>query len=186
MDTTVGRALLSELLPEGLPFDLVNQVLDKKSISHLINACYRQVGLKESVIFADQIMYTGFYYAMRSGSSIGFEDLVIPSEKSTILSKAEAEVKEIENQHAEGLVTDGERYNKVVDIWSHTNDQVAKAMMDKLGTDLVKARDGQQVKQPSFNSVFMMADSGARGSAAQISPAGRHARTNGQTRWLNH
>ncbi len=168
VETTVGRALLSDILPEGLPFELVNQVLNKKAISRLINACYRRVGLKETVIFADQLMYTGFYYAMRSGSSIGFEDLVIPEQKSAILAKAEVEVKEIENQYASGLVTNGERYNKVVDIWSRTNDQVAKAMMDKLGTDTVEDRDGNDVKQPSFNSVFMMADSGARGSAAQI------------------
>ena len=168
VETTVGRALLSELLPPGMPFSLVNQTLNKKSISRLINACYRYVGLKETVIFADQLMYTGFYYATRSGTSIGFEDLVIPDEKSGILTRAEDEVKEIENQFASGLVTTGERYNKVVDIWSRTNDQVAKAMMDKLGTDIVKDRDNKDVKQPSFNSVYIMADSGARGSAAQI------------------
>jgi DNA-directed RNA polymerase subunit beta' len=166
--STVGRALLSDILPPGLPFSLVNQVLNKKAISRLINACYRQVGLKETVIFADQLMYTGFYYATRSGASIGFEDLVIPDEKSTILARAEAEVKAIENQYASGLVTLGERYNKVVDIWSRTNDQVAKAMMDRLGSELVEDHSGQRVKQPSFNAVFMMADSGARGSAAQI------------------
>jgi len=168
VQTTVGRTLLSDILPEGLPFSLINQVLNKKTISRLINACYRRVGLKESVIFADQLMYTGFYYATRSGASIGFEDLVIPEEKVTILGKAEAEVKAIENQYASGLVTIGERYNKVVDIWSRTNDQVAKAMMDRLGNELIEDREGQKVKQPSFNAVYMMADSGARGSAAQI------------------
>ena len=168
VETTVGRALLSEILPAGLPFSLVNQTLNKKGISRLINVCYRHVGLKETVIFADQLMYTGFYYATRSGSSIGFEDLVIPDEKTDILARAEDEVKEIENQFASGLVTAGERYNKVVDIWSRTNDQVAKAMMDKLGTDSVKDREGKDIKQPSFNSVYIMADSGARGSAAQI------------------
>ena len=168
VDTTVGRALLSDVLPAQLPFTEINKTLDKKAISQLINVCYRRVGLKESVIFADQIMYTGFYYATRSGASIGFEDLVIPEEKEQILSQAEDEVKEIENQYTQGLVTDGERYNKVVDIWSHTNDQVAKAMMDKLGTEEVADREGNAVKQLSFNSVFMMADSGARGSAAQI------------------
>jgi len=168
VDTTVGRALLSEILPEGLEFELVNQVLNKKTISRLINACYRRVGLKETVIFADQLMYTGFYYAMRSGSSIGFEDLVIPEEKGGILAHAEEEVKEIEEQYKSGLVTNGERYNKVVDIWSRTNDQVAKAMMDKLGAEVVRDSEGEEVKQASFNSVFMMADSGARGSAAQI------------------
>jgi DNA-directed RNA polymerase subunit beta' len=168
VETTVGRALLSELLPEGLSFELVNQTLNKKSISRLINACYRLVGLKETVIFADQLMYTGFYFATRSGASIGFEDLVIPQDKSQFLAKAEEEVKEIQNQYASGLVTNGERYNKVVDIWSRTNDLVAKAMMDNLGTDEIMDREGALVSQPSFNSVFMMADSGARGSAAQI------------------
>jgi DNA-directed RNA polymerase subunit beta' len=168
METTVGRALLSRVLPEGLPFELVNQVLNKKAISRLINACYRMVGLKATVIFADQLMYTGFYYATRSGTSIGIEDLVIPEQKATIIGAAEEEVKEIERQYKSGLVTNGERYNKVVDIWSRTNDQVAKAMMDHLGTDLVTDREGNQVRQQSFNSIFMMADSGARGSAAQI------------------
>ena len=168
VDTTVGRALLFEILPAGLPFQLVNRDMSKKAISGLINACYRRVGLKETVIFADQLMYTGFAYATRAAVSFGINDMVIPSEKAPILERAEAEVKEIENQYTSGLVTNGERYNKVVDIWSRTNDQVAKAMMEKLGTDLVKDREGKDVKQPSFNSIYMMADSGARGSAAQI------------------
>ncbi len=168
VDTTVGRALLSKLLPEGLPFDLVNRDLNKRAISNLINACYRQVGLKETVIFADQLMYTGFNYATKAGISFGVADMVVPSEKESILSSAEQEVKDIEEQYASGLVTKGERYNKVVDIWSHTNDQVAKAMMAKLGTDEVEDAKGRQVRQTSFNSIFMMADSGARGSAAQI------------------
>jgi DNA-directed RNA polymerase subunit beta' len=168
VDTTVGRALLFEILPAGLPFVLVNRDMTKKAISGLINACYRRVGLKETVIFADQLMYTGFAYATRAAVSFGVNDMVIPGEKAPILERAEAEVKEIENQYVSGLVTNGERYNKVVDIWSRTNDQVAKAMMEKLGTDLVKDREGKDVKQPSFNSIYMMADSGARGSAAQI------------------
>ncbi len=166
--TTVGRALLLEILPRDLPFELANQVLNKKSISRLINACYRAVGLKETVIFADQLMYTGFHYATRSGASVGFEDLVVPEEKAGILERAESEVKEIESQFAQGLVTTGERYNKVVDIWSRTNDQVARAMMDKLGKDIVLDREGNEVKQDSLNSIYIMADSGARGSAAQI------------------
>jgi DNA-directed RNA polymerase subunit beta' len=167
-DTTVGRALLSEILPDALPFDLINQVLNKKAISRLINVCYRRVGLKDTVIFADQLMYAGFNYATRSGCSIGFEDLVIPEEKGDILSVAEREISEIQDQYASGLITNGERYNKVVDIWSRTNEQVAEAMMGKLGKELVADRDGKQVPQSSFNSVYMMADSGARGSAAQI------------------
>ena len=167
-DTTVGRALLSEIMPPGLSFDLVNRLMNKKAISSLINACYRRVGLKETVVFADQLMYTGFNHATRAGVSIGVEDMVVPSEKKAILGTAEKAVKEIEEQYASGLVTQGERYNKVVDIWSYTNEQVAKAMMDKLGVESVVDTDGHSVEQQSFNSIYMMADSGARGSAAQI------------------
>ena len=167
-ETTVGRALLSELLPSGLSFDLINQDMTKKAISELINVCYRTVGLKETVVFADQLMYMGFSYATRGGLSIGVNDMVVPEDKGKILSAADAEVKDIQDQYASGLVTDGERYNKVVDIWSRTNDQVAKAMMNKLGSELVVDAAGDEVTQPSFNSIFMMADSGARGSAAQI------------------
>ena len=167
-ETTVGRALLSELLPSGLSFDLINRDMTKKAISELINVCYRTVGLKETVVFADQLMYMGFSYATRGGLSIGVNDMVVPEDKGKILSAADAEVKDIQDQYASGLVTDGERYNKVVDIWSRTNDQVAKAMMNKLGSELVVDAAGDEVTQPSFNSIFMMADSGARGSAAQI------------------
>ncbi len=218
VETTVGRALLYDVVPKRLTFDLVNQPMTKKAISRLINTCYRQLGLKDSVVFADQLMYTGFAYATRSGVSIGVDDMVVPEDKSIILRRAEDEVKEIEQQYASGLVTNGERYNKVVDIWSRTNDQVAKAMMDKLGTEYVDvseqrttttwveqelgnllkerqagkltggeyqkavrrvvetARSKQsstgnpdsRVRQGSFNSIYMMADSGARGSAQQI------------------
>jgi DNA-directed RNA polymerase subunit beta' len=168
VSTTVGRALLSEILPKGLSFDMVNRDMTKKAISAVINGCYRTVGLKETVVFADQLMYTGFYYATRAGISIGVDDMVVPQQKNKILAAAEREVKEIQEQYASGLVTNGERYNKVVDIWSRTNDQVAKAMMDKLGTEEVVNAKGERVPQKSFNSIFMMADSGARGSAAQI------------------
>jgi DNA-directed RNA polymerase subunit beta' len=168
VDTTVGRALLSEILPHGLSFDAINQDMTKKTISGTINACYRTVGLKETVVFADQLMYTGFHYATRAGVSIGVDDMVVPTQKTKILATAEKEVKEIQEQYSSGLVTNGERYNKVVDIWSRTNDQVAKAMMEKLGTDEVADSKGNKVRQKSFNSIFMMADSGARGSAAQI------------------
>ncbi|MDZ3822292.1 MAG: DNA-directed RNA polymerase subunit beta' [Pseudoxanthomonas sp.] len=168
VDTTVGRALLREILPEGLPFALVNQELNKKAISRLINECYRRLGLKPTVVFADQLMYTGFRYATRAGISIGINDMNIPEEKRRILDSAESEVLEIQEQYASGLVTSGERYNKVVDIWSRTSELVAKAMMDHLGTDEVEAADGSTVKQKSMNSLFIMADSGARGSAAQI------------------
>jgi DNA-directed RNA polymerase subunit beta' len=168
VDTTVGRALLSDLMPEGLGYDLVNQDMNKKAISSVINACYRKLGLKKTVVFADQLMYTGFRFATIAGISIGVNDMVVPENKGEILSGAETEVKEIQDQYASGLVTEGERYNKVVDIWSRTNDQVAKAMMDKLGSELVVDAGGKEVSQESFNSIYMMADSGARGSAAQI------------------
>ena len=166
--TTVGRALLSEIMPEGLSFKLINQPMNKRAISGVINACYRELGLKDTVVFADQLMYTGFHYATRAGVSFGVDDMVVPEEKSKILESAEGEVKDIQDQYAAGLVTDGERYNKVVDIWSRTNDQVAKAMMEKLGVENVADSDGKKVQQESFNSIYMMADSGARGSAAQI------------------
>jgi DNA-directed RNA polymerase subunit beta' len=168
VDTTVGRALLSNLLPEGLSYDLVNQDMNKKAISNVINACYRKLGLKKTVVFADQLMYTGFRFATIAGISIGVNDMVVPESKEEILTGAESEVKEIQDQYASGLVTEGERYNKVVDIWSRTNDQVAKAMMDKLGSETVEDAAGKEVSQESFNSIYMMADSGARGSAAQI------------------
>ncbi|MFA5590265.1 MAG: DNA-directed RNA polymerase subunit beta' [Lysobacteraceae bacterium] len=168
VDTTVGRALLAEILPEGLPFELINTELKKKAISGLINECYRILGLKESVIFADKLMYTGFRYATRAGVSIGIDDMLIPDEKKDILATAEAEVLEIQQQYASGLVTAGERYNKVVDIWSRTNEQIAAAMMKGIGTEQVTDAEGKQVDQKSMNSLYIMADSGARGSAAQI------------------
>ena len=168
VETTVGRSLLYDLVPDGIPFEAVNQVMNKRAISNLIDTCYRQVGLKETVVFADQLMYTGFSYATRAGLSIGVDDMEIPPEKRDILAKAEAEVKEVQEQFRSGFLTNGERYNKVVDIWSQTNDHVANAMMEKLGTEVVRNAEGNEVTQPSFNPIFMMADSGARGSAAQI------------------
>ncbi|SES38201.1 DNA-directed RNA polymerase subunit beta' [Halopseudomonas bauzanensis] len=168
IDTTVGRALLFQILPKGLPFSLVDQPLKKKAISKLINTSYRIVGLKETVIFADQLMYTGFAYSTISGASIGVNDFVIPEEKARIIEDATAEVKEIEDQYASGLVTAGEKYNKVIDLWSKANDEISKAMMDNLKSTRVLDRDGKEVEQESFNSMYMMADSGARGSAAQI------------------
>ena len=168
VETTVGRALLSRILPEELPFSLVNQVLNKRSISTLVNVCYRRLGLKTTVIFSDRLMYTGFHYSTRAGVSFGVDDMVVPGDKSEIIDTTEDQVKQFEQQYTSGLITNGERYNKVVDIWSHTSDRVAKAMMGKLGVDTVRDREGNEVDEPSFNSIFMMADSGARGSAAQI------------------
>ncbi len=168
VETTVGRALLSEILPKGLPFELMNKALKKKEISRLINASFRRCGLRATVIFADQLMQNGFRLATRGGISIAIDDMLVPPSKATILAAAEKEVKEIEQQYTSGLVTQGERYNKVVDIWSKAGDQVGKAMMDQLATETVIDRNGQSVKQESFNAIYMMADSGARGSAAQI------------------
>jgi DNA-directed RNA polymerase subunit beta' len=168
VQTTVGRAMIWKIVPAGIPFEMVNVDMTKKAISRLLNHSYRALGTKVSVVFADQLMYTGFYNATRSGVSFGINDMEIPEQKAEIIQFAENEVKEIQNQYASGLVTDGERYNKVVDIWSHANDRVAKVMMDGLGTDKVVGPNDAVVDQKSFNSVFMMADSGARGSAAQI------------------
>jgi DNA-directed RNA polymerase subunit beta' len=168
VETTVGRILLWESVPEGLPFTLVNKPMVKKAISLILNECYRRVGLKDTVIFADQLMYTGFKFSTRSGASIGVNDFVIPDDKDDIISGAEDQVKEIVSQFASGLVTQGERYNKVIDIWSQANDRVAKSMMKGISTEQVTNRDGDAEEQDSFNSVFIMADSGARGSPAQI------------------
>ena len=167
-DTTVGRALLYDIVPKTLPFENVNKPMDKKSISNLINECYRNVGLKETVIFADQLMYTGFAHSTYSGASIGVDDFVIPKEKTQIIEDAGEQVAEIESQYASGLVTQGEKYNKVVDIWSRANDLVARSMMDGISKESVINKDGEEELQDSFNSVFIYADSGARGSPAQI------------------
>ena len=167
-ETTVGRALLSEILPAGLPFSVINKPLKKKEISKLINEAFRRCGIRETVIFADKLMYTGFGYATRAGLSICVDDLLIPTQKSTIINESEKEVKEIERQYTSGLVTQGERYNKVVDIWGRAGDQIAKAMMDQLGNEKVVDGKGKETAQESFNAIYMMADSGARGSAAQI------------------
>ena len=166
--TTIGRALLSEILPPGLPFEFINKALKKKEISKLINASFRRCGLRETVIFADKLMQSGFTIATRAGLSICVDDMLIPLQKHTLIDAAEQEVKEIEAQYTSGLVTVGERYNKVVDIWGRAGDQVGKAMMDQLSTENVIDSKGKTVKQESFNSIYMMADSGARGSAAQI------------------
>ena len=168
VETTVGRALLFSIVPKGLPFSVIDMTMTKKAIGNLINICYRRLGLKDTVIFADQLMYMGFTQATKSGASVGVDDMAIPESKAEILATAEAEVEEIALQYASGLVTDGERYNKIIDIWSRTNDQIAKAMMDGLGSDTVIDAEGNKVEQQSMNSIYMMADSGARGSAAQI------------------
>ena len=167
-DTTVGRTLIWRITPKEVGFENINNVLNKKLISKLVDLSYRKAGLKKTVIFADQLMYLGFDFSTRSGSSIGVNDFVIPAEKAKIIDASEKEVKAIEKQFDSGLVTRGERYNKVIDIWSRANEQVAKAMMEKISTEDVKTPEGDNVKQSSFNSVYIYADSGARGSPAQI------------------
>jgi DNA-directed RNA polymerase subunit beta' len=167
-ETTVGRALLSEILPAGLPYATINKPLKKKEISKIINASFRRCGLRETVIFADKLMQAGYALATRGGISFAADDMLVPVEKHTIINEAETQVKEIEAQYTSGLVTQGERYNKVVDIWGRAGDDIAKAMMGQLGSEEVIDREGNTVKQESFNSIYMMADSGARGSAAQI------------------
>jgi len=166
--TTAGRALLSEILPKGLPFKVIDKPLKKKEISKLIDESFRRCGLKETVVFADKLMQSGFRLATRGGISICIDDMLVPGQKHAIIEAAEAEVKEIEKQYTSGLVTVGERYNKVVDIWGRAGDQVAKAMMDQLQHQKVRDITGKEITQDSFNSIYMMADSGARGSAAQI------------------
>lgn len=166
--TTVGRALLSEILPKGLPFSFMNKALKKKEISRLINASFRKCGLKATVVFADQLLQNGFRLSTHAGISIAIDDMLVPPQKHDILARAEAEVKEIEQQYVSGLVTAGERYNKVVDIWGKAGDDVSKVMMDQLKVQKVTDRHGKEVDQESFNAIYMMADSGARGSAAQI------------------
>lgn len=174
-ETTVGRALLSQILPAGLPFSTIDKALKKKEISKLINASFRKVGIRETVIFADKLMYTGYSYATKAGISISINDMLVPPQKAQLISDAESEVKEIEDQYTSGLVTQGERYNKVVDIWGRAGDKVADAMMKQLREEDVKdatgnvvQKDGKAVRQESFNAIYMMADSGARGSAAQV------------------
>ena len=167
-ETTVGRILIWRITPAEVGFKNINTVLNKKTVSKLVDTSYRKAGLKKTVIFADQLMYLGFDFSTRSGSSIGVNDFVIPEEKASIIDSSEKEVKAIEKQFDSGLVTRGERYNKVIDIWSRANEQVAKAMMEKISSETVKNPDGENVDQSSFNSVYIYADSGARGSPAQI------------------
>ena len=167
-DSTVGRILIWRITPYEVGFENINNVLNKKSVSKLVDISYRKAGLKKTVIFADQLMYLGFDFSTRSGSSIGVNDFVIPEEKAKIIDTSEKEVKAIEKQFDSGLVTRGERYNKVIDIWSRANEQVAKAMMEKISTETAETPEGESIEQSSFNSVYIYADSGARGSPAQI------------------
>ena len=168
VETTVGRALLADILPEGMPFELINRDMNKRAISAVINACYRRLGLKDTVIFCDRLMYTGFEYSTIASISFGVDDMVVPDEKEDILESAGKTVEEIGRQYARGLLTSDERRNKVVDSWSQANDDIAAKMMERLEYEEVVDREGNRVQQPSFNSIYMMSDSGARGSKAQI------------------
>ncbi|CAL4041960.1 DNA-directed RNA polymerase subunit beta' [Buchnera aphidicola (Phyllaphis fagi)] len=168
VNTTIGRAILWNVIPKGLPFNMINKTLRKQSITNMLNICHQTLGIQETVSFSDQMMYTGFEYSSKSGTSVGIDDMMIPDEKSEIIHEAENEVLEIQQQFQSGLVTSGERYNKVIDIWSTSNERVAKAMMKNLSIETVMNKKGIIKQQESFNSIFMMADSGARGSAAQI------------------
>lgn len=168
VDTTVGRAIFSRILPNGLSFDLINEAISKKVVSDLIHVCYRTQELKQTVVFADQMMYMGFQYSTKSGISFCSNDMIIPDSKAKMIEQAKTQVKDIQEQFSKGVVTDGERYNKVIDIWSRTSEKVAKAMMDEIGFEDFIDADGKTQKLASFNSVYMMADSGARGSSAQM------------------
>jgi DNA-directed RNA polymerase subunit beta' len=168
LDTTVGRILLREIVPEGVPFSFINQVMDKKALGELIDQAYRRLGNKATVILADRLRTLGYQHATRAGISISINDMQIPSDKDRFIEAANGEVREIEEQYQEGLITDGERYNKVIDIWAQATEQVAGQMLDRLGTDVVVDESGEEHHLPSFNSIYMMADSGARGSAQQM------------------
>ncbi|CAL4317934.1 DNA-directed RNA polymerase subunit beta' [Buchnera aphidicola] len=168
VDTTIGRAILWMIVPKGLQFKIINKTLEKQSISHMLSICYQILGQKETVQFADNIMYTGFEYAARSGASVGIDDMAVPQQKNQIIGEAKKEVLEIQEQFESGLVTSGERYNKVIDIWAASNEEIAKSMMKNLSTEVVVNKNGEFQTQKSFNNIFMMADSGARGSTAQI------------------
>ena len=168
IDTTVGRVILREILPPHVPFSAINKVMNKKELSNLIDTCYRLAGNKETVILADRLKETGFRYANLAGISICIDDMVIPEGKQAIIDRANEEVQEIQNQYTEGLITDGERYNKVIDIWAKATEEIAKEMLGNLSKETVVDSDGKEVEIPSFNAIHMMADSGARGSAQQI------------------
>jgi DNA-directed RNA polymerase subunit beta' len=168
VQTTVGRVLLREIIPPALPFNLYNKVMGKKEVAELIDACYRVCGNKQTVLLADRLKNMGFEYATRAGISISIDDLLIPKRKEELLERAYRDVREIEQQYTNGYITDGERYNKVIDIWAQATENIGREMISALGTETVTDKDGNEREMPSFNSIFMMADSGARGSTQQI------------------
>ncbi len=167
--TTVGRVILSEILPEGVTFSAVNRVMNKKALAQLIDTCYRTAGVKATVILADRLKDTGYHYATRSGISISIKDMTIPQRKSEILQIAFDQVQEIERQYNEGLITEGEKYNKAVDIWAKATEDVAAEMMREIGaTEIDRSQRAKKPTFESFNPIYMMADSGARGSKDQM------------------
>ncbi len=168
VDTTVGRILLREIVPDEIPFEIINQVMDKKALGELIDQAYRRLGNKATVILADRLRTLGYQHATRAGVSISIDDMQIPTDKERFIAAANEQVQEIRQQYEEGLITDGERYNKVIDIWAQATEQIAGQMLDRLGTDVIEGEDGKSLSVPSFNPIYMMADSGARGSAQQM------------------
>ncbi len=167
-ETTVGRVLLYDIIPEAIPFQAINKVMDKKAIADLVDTVYRQCGNKETVLLADRLKNLGFYYSSRAGISICIDDMKIPSGKEKNLQEAYAQVKEVEDQYTEGLITDGERYNKIVDIWAQTTENISSEMVRELSADTLSDEHGNTKTMPSFNSIYIMADSGARGSTQQM------------------
>jgi DNA-directed RNA polymerase subunit beta' len=166
--TTVGRILLREIVPEEIPFEVYNRPMSKSEVGQLVDLAYRVCGNKKTVILADKLKNTGFYFATKAGISICVDDMIIPRKKEELIEKAYKEIRKIEAEHNSGNITEGERYNMVVDIWAQTADDIAKEMLSSLGTETRRDKQGNEIKIPSFNSIFMMADSGARGSVQQI------------------
>ncbi|MBW1991684.1 MAG: DNA-directed RNA polymerase subunit beta' [Deltaproteobacteria bacterium] len=178
VNTTVGRVLLAEILPEGIPFDMVNTTMTKREIRKLIAYAYRKCGIKATVLLADRLKNLGYYYATKAGISIAMQDMVIPAQKQEILNAAKAEVAQVEEQYQEGIITEGEKYNKVVDIWAKATDEVAARMMEEIAREVITVEEPdpenpgrtlvRQEEVTSFNPIYMMADSGARGSKDQM------------------
>ncbi len=168
VDTTVGRVLLKEILPEEIPFKLINRVMKKGELANLIDYCYRFGGEKKTVLLSDRLKDLGYKYATLSGLSIAIDDMLIPPNKQKLLDEAQKEIEKVHEQYTEGLITDGERYNKVIDIWAQVTEKIADEMLKELGTEEVIAPNGKKERIQSFNPIYMMADSGARGSAQQV------------------
>jgi DNA-directed RNA polymerase subunit beta' len=167
-DTTVGRVLMYDIVPKQLGFEYINKMMDKKALGNLIDACYRQCGQKETVLLADHIRTLGYRHATKAGISVCISNMKIPEKKGELIAKAQDEVVEIENQYSEGLITSGERYNKIIDVWSRVAEELEGELMRGIRTEVTESEDGKKAEQPSFNPIYIMADSGARGSTQQI------------------